>query len=52
MAGEVEGDTNEKGTRWRQIMRRVALINGTNADGGVRAMNRRAKVLEKDVFES
>jgi hypothetical protein len=33
-------------------VRRVALINVSNADWGVRAMNRGANMLEEDVFES
>ncbi len=53
MAGKVKCNTNEDGTGRRHVVRSVALLKVSNADGGVtRAMDRRAKVLEKDVFES
>ena len=52
MALKVQGDTGEKGAGGRHVMSRVALTNAANANWGVRALNRRAEMLEQNLFES
>jgi hypothetical protein len=52
VALDVKGGTNKEGTRGRQGVRRVALTNAADASWFVWAVNKGAKMLEEDVFES